>query len=595
MLECLRVRNFAIIDEQEVEFSRGLNVVTGETGAGKSILIGALQLVLGGRSRPETVRTGADAAEVEALFNLSGRPDVRARLEAADMDAGEELVLRRVVQRGGRSKAYVNGRMTSASQLAELARDLVDISSQHEQHSLLDADSHRSYLDAFGGLGPLCEQLGGLHVQLARTQHALTELSKSTRERLEREDLLRFQVNEISELDPQPGEEEALLAERDRQRHGERLALLSGAGEDALYASDDALCDALSRVAQTIDEAAGMDATLAPLAEQLWGAHAQLEDVARELGSYGRNVSVEPERLAEIEQRIDGLSRLKRKYGDDLGQVRAHLERAQAELAALDNSEGERKALEDALEAGLAKAGQLAERLSTKRQRAAKKLSAALQAELGALSMPHAVLTVQVAPLPVREGGLRVGDAGLSEHGIDAVEFLMAANQGEAPQPLRRIASGGELSRTMLAIKRVLGSLGPGGLYVFDEVDSGVGGAVADAIGSRIADVAGHHQVICITHLAQIAAFGGTHYHVRKGVERGRTHSHIDRLAETERLEEIARMLGGATVTDTTRAVAREMLSGAGAQPAADAAAGGGRAKPANKTARRGGRPRRAA
>jgi len=562
MLMCLRVRNFAIIDELEVELGAGLNVVTGETGAGKSILIDALQLVLGGRGRPEVVRGGEASAEVEAMFDLSKRPEVMARLEALDLADGTELILRRVVQKTGRTKAYVNGRLTSVSQLAQLAGDLGDISSQHEHHTLVDAASHRDYLDAFGGLQALVAEMRRVHARVAEADEALSALTHATRERRQREDLLRFQVDEIRTLAPLPDEEQALVTERDRQRHGERLAQLTCGGEDALYASDEALCSVLSRVAMQIDEAAGLDTTLTPIGEQLWAAHAQLEDAARELGSYGQRVSVDPQRLAEIEDRLDGLSTLRRKYGDSIEAVLEHAQRAEAELEALDSSQERQQQLEAEHAEALKLATAAATKLTKRRRTASRKLASAMQAELADLSMKDACVTVAVQPLPVREGGLRVGEAGLMAHGCDAVEFRLAANAGEPPQPLKKIASGGELSRTMLAIKRVLGGLGPGGLYVFDEVDAGVGGAVAECIGAKLADVAEHHQVICITHLAQIAAFADEHFRVLKEVDEGRTRSQIVKLPAKQRLEEVARMLGG-RVTDKTRAAAREMLGGA--------------------------------
>lgn len=562
MLICLRVRNFAIIDELEVEFGPGLNVLTGETGAGKSILVDALQLVLGARGRPEVVRTGAASAEVEAMFDLSRNPEVLARLEALDLAEGYELILRRVVQRNGRTRAYVNGRLTSIAQLAELAGDMADISSQHEHHTLVDAASHRSYLDAFGGLERLAGEMAEAHGRVAQADEALRALTRSTREQRQREDLLRFQLGEIRQLEPLVGEGEQLRDERDRQRHGERLAQLTCGGEDALYASDDALCGAVSRVAQQIDEAAGLDRNLAPIAEQLWTAHAQLEDAARELGAYGQNVSVDPQRLADIEDRLDGLSKLHRKYGDSVEAILEHARQAETELHALDHSQEHQEQLELERSVAMDRAATLARKLTKKRVKAAKKLGAVLQAELADLSMPDANVSVDVQPLPVREGGLAVSDAGLSMHGCDAVEFLLATNAGESPQPLRKIASGGELSRTMLAIKRALGGLGPGGLYVFDEVDAGVGGVVADSIGCKLAAVAAHHQVICITHLAQIAVFADEHFRVLKDVHQGRTRSEIVKLPASKRLEEVARMLGG-RVTDKTRAAAREMLGGA--------------------------------
>jgi DNA repair protein RecN (Recombination protein N) len=564
VLTCLRVRSFAIIDELEVELESAMNVVTGETGAGKSILIDALQLVLGGRARPEVVRSGAEQAEVEALFDVTDDPAVRQRIEAAGLTVQDELVLRRVVQRGGRSRAYVNGRLATAGQLAELAAGLCDISSQHEHHTLVDPRTHLSFLDAFAELEPLGAEVRARYDTLRAAQAAIDEHRQSTSQRVEREDLLRFQLQEIDALGPQPGEDATLAVERDRQRHAERLAQITGGAEDALYASDEALCARIGRIANEVEQAAALDPELAPLAEQLAAAGAQLEDVARELGSYARGVSLDSERLQQLEDRLDGLSRLKRKYGGSLQSVLEHRERAAEQLAALDQGEERMQELTRTLEQASEQAATLARKLSTARKAAAGKLAKAVSRELASLSMGDAKVAVEVAQPMGAQGELCVDGARLGATGIDRVEFLIATNRGEDPQPLHKIASGGELSRAMLALKRVLSGLGPVGLYVFDEVDAGVGGAVAEVIGRKLKEVSKHHQVICITHLPQIAVFADAHYHVSKNVSDGRTRSEIRRLQQSEQGDEIARMLGGIKVTEKTRAAAREMLRSAG-------------------------------
>ena len=564
MLLCLRVRNLAIIDQLEVELQPGFNVLTGETGAGKSILVSALKLVLGGRARPEVVRTGADNAEVEALFDTSDDPSVAERLQTMGIEDEGELVLRRVVLRTGRSRAYINGRLASAGQLAELAAGLADISSQHEHHTLVEPRSHIVYLDAFGKLAPQKQELRQRYETLVTLSAQLqTELERAS-QRTEREDLLRFQIQEIDAVALEPGEREALEEERARQRHGERLRGLTGRAEDALYASDDALCAALSRTLSQVEEAAELDPGLARIASQLGEAHAQLEDAARELGAYAREVSTDPERLGELEARIEAIDRLERKYGGSVQAVLEHRERAEHELRELDQGEERVAELRTELEKAQQATHALALKLSAARKRAATKLGKAVSKELSSLSMGDAEIRVEVERSQEQQGELAVEGARLSADGIDRVEFLIATNRGEAPQPLHRIASGGELSRAMLAIKRVLAGLGPAGLYVFDEVDSGVGGAVAEVIGRKLNEVAAHHQVICITHLAQIAVFAKAHYHVRKGLADGRTRSEIVRLSNSEQREEVARMLGGIEITDKTRAAAREMLRGAG-------------------------------
>jgi DNA repair protein RecN (Recombination protein N) len=564
VLTCLRVRSFAIIDELEVELEPGMNVVTGETGAGKSILIDALSLVLGGRARPEVVRTGAEQAEVEAQFDVADDAAARTRVEATGVSVEEELVLRRVVQRSGRSRAYVNGRLASAGQLAELAEGLADISSQHEHHTLVDSRSHLAFLDAFAELDPLRAQMREAYDALRRAKHALDQQSSAAQTRVEREDLLRFQLHEIDALALQPGEEAKLITERDRQRHAERLAQVTGSAEDALYASDEAMCARIARIASELEQAAALDPRLAPLKEQLAAAEAQLEEVARELGSYARGISLDRERLQELEDRLDAISRLKRKYGGSVEAVLEHRERAHEQLRDFETTEERAHELEHALTQATERAGLLARKLSEARKKAAGKLALAVSKELSSLSMGDAKVAVEVAQPEGDVGELCIDGARFAPTGIDRVEFLIATNRGEDPQPLQKIASGGELSRAMLALKRVLAGLGPAGLYVFDEVDAGVGGAVAEVIGRKLKDVAKHHQVICITHLPQIAVFADAHYHVSKHVESGRTRSEIKRLRPEEQRDEIARMLGGIKITDKTRAAAREMLRGAG-------------------------------
>jgi DNA repair protein RecN (Recombination protein N) len=563
MLLCLRVKNLAIIDALEVEFADGMNVVTGETGAGKSILVNALSLVMGARALPQVVRTGASEAEVEAQFDITDHPRVRERAAEMGVDAQDEVVLRRVVQASGRTRAYVNGRLASAAQLGELARGLCDISSQHEHHTLVEPGSHVHFLDAFAELEPLRGQMVEAFRTLTEAHAALLNHSDDSSKRVERADLLRYQIREIEELDPKPKEQQLLADERERLRHAERLAAVTGNAEDALYARDEALCAELARVLRGLEEVVPLDPRLSPIAVQLASAHRELEDASRELGSYARSIVHDEARLAEVEERLDALSRVARKYGGSIDSALAHRERAKAELSGLEHGVEHREVLAQARAAAEARAREIADKLSLGRKNAAAKLGRKVSEELASLAMGDATITVEVEPAKGREGELVVDGARLSTTGIDRVEFLIATNPGETPRPLSKIASGGELSRAMLALKRVLAGLGPGGLYVFDEVDAGVGGAVAEVIGRKIRDVSRHHQVICITHLAPIAVYADAHYRVQKGVDKGRTRSQIVRLTTEDGREEIARMLGGIEITKETRAAAREMLKGA--------------------------------
>jgi DNA repair protein RecN (Recombination protein N) len=560
MLTCLRVQNLAIIERIEVELGPGLTIVTGETGAGKSILIAALQLVLGARARPELVRTGCDEAEVEALFSVADADPVRGVLAAFDLAPdGDEVVLRRVVKANGRSRATVNGRLATLGQLREIGSCLVDISSQHEHTTLVDPATHLGYLDAFGGHDT---DRAAVASAFGRARDAVRDAEAvrvGLERRGEREDLLRFRLAELERVDPSPGEVERLKAERDRLRHGERLVRAASAAAERID-GDGGACARLSAAAGPLADAARHDPALVVLADRLDAAITELRDLAHDLARYGRGLDLDPDRLAAVEERAAALDRLLRRFGGDEAAMHAFRADASAELAALEDLEAALVRARATVAAALEAAEFAAAGLSARRRAVSGQLAAAITAELADLGMGQARVEVEVAPLPAGGTDLVAGGARLSETGVDRVEFLIAPNPGEAPRPLARVASGGELSRSLLALKRVLSGLGPAGSYVFDEVDTGVGGAIAEAIGRKIAEVARHHQVLCITHQPQIAAFGQAHLHVSKEVRDGRTVSRARALRADERREEIARMLGGAVITDATRGAAAELL-----------------------------------
>lgn len=566
MLTCLRVRSFAIIEALEFELDQGLNIVTGETGAGKSILVDALQLVLGARGRPEVVRTDAQAAEVEALFDLSDEPETLTALRGQGIETDGELLIRRVVSAAGRTRAYINGRLVTLAQLREATKGLADISSQHEYHSLADARHHLRYLDAFAQHPSLLEAVEQAHSALLDAATRLEAVVTEERGRVDREDLLRFQVREIDALRTVLDREEELSVERERLRHAEKLGTVTSEAEARLYSNDASICGGLSRIASSMDHASGFDPSLEPLAARLREALVQLEDVASDLGRYARDLSFEPDRLASIEDQLDRLSRLKKKYGREVSEILAYRDEAAAELTSLERYEERLDRCQRQYDEALEEASRVAVSLRAKRKSAAARLSDAISRELSSLGMGEAEVLVELAAL---EGGpleLQIDGARLSPTGIDRAELLIAPNRGEEAKPLRKIASGGELSRAMLAIKRVLAGLGPANLYVFDEVDAGVGGAVAEVIGQKIHEVAKHSQVLCITHLPQISAYADAHYRVHKEIVGDRTKSDIRLLSKQERLEEIARMLGGVRVTEQARAAARELIRSASAR-----------------------------
>ncbi len=584
MLTFLRVRNFAIIDELEVELGAGLHVVTGETGAGKSILVDALELVLGARGKPELVRTGSAQAEVEATFFIAGDTALLAKLAALEIEVvDDELLIRRVVSATGRTRAYVNGSLATQTQLAEIAAGLADISSQHEHHSLTDPARHLGYLDAYGRLERERSEMREAFSLLEASAAALLEAESAARGRSDREDVLAFQLEEIEKLAPEAGELTKLTVERDRLKHGEKLLAAARGGEDALYAREKAIVDELAQLARALGDAAVIDPRLEPSLRQIESARAELEEAARTLGHYARGLSSDPERLSEIDERLHRLARLAKKHAapgaasaDPIEAILGFRDRAREELAALSSAEARIEQLTAARDRAFSSAAARARALSATRKKVAKDLGTAITNELGSLGMGGAQVRVDVAAAGARGAGkpapeavdLTVDGATLSSSGMDRCELVIAANVGEEPRPLRKIASGGELSRALLAIKRVLAGLReaegrPAGLYVFDEVDTGVGGAVAEVIGKKLRDVARHHQVLVITHLAPIAVYADRHFQVKKEVEAGRTRSTIEVLGASERLEEVARMLGGLSITKKTRDAAAELLKGA--------------------------------
>ncbi|AUX20578.1 DNA repair protein RecN [Sorangium cellulosum] len=563
MLVALRVKNFILMDALELRLEPGFNVLTGETGAGKSIVVGALSLVLGGRASAEQVRPGADEAEIEALFDVRSSDRVMAMLDAAGIAGDGELVIRRVVQGTGRSRAYLNGRLCTAGELQALAPELADVASQHESVALTDPATHLGYLDRFGRLVAARSELAADVGELEALSAELRAARELERGRGEREAFLSFQLQAIDALSPRPGELADLAAERNRLRHAGRLHDITLRAASRLDQGEDALCDELARLASELRAAAEIDPALDAVARAVDGCWTELSEAAREITRYAERAEADPDRLAEIEDRMYRLEGLLRQHGPTIDDVLAARARLAAELEQLAGVESHVAELERRRDALLAVAAERARKLSAKRRKAGEKLGAAISAELAELGMGGARVVVDVAPHGGDRAELVVDGARLGQDGIDRVEFLISPNKGIDPRPLRRIASGGELSRALLALKRVLAECGPAGLYVFDEVDSGVGGAVADKIGRAIGDVARHHQVLCITHLAPIAAFASAHFVVAKENAGGIAKSYVTRVDKKDRVAEVARMLSGAKVTGASLKAATELIEAA--------------------------------
>jgi len=568
MLVQLSIRNVALIERVELELCAGFNVITGETGAGKSMLVDALSLVLGGRAQPDLVRSGADEAEVEALFDIAPGSRLAAKLDTAGIPCDRELVIRRVVQSAvgagarleTRSRAYINGRLSPVSLLAEFATELCDIASQHESVSLTDPATHAEYLDAFGGLHAERARVAEQVDALATIARELDEAAAHQRGLGERENLLRSQMGEIDDLALRAGEETEIENERGRLRNAERLKTASRRGAERLYDGDDAVCDALARIATDLGQAARLDESLALHAAVVEQARADLASTARALARYDESIEASPERLAQIEERAFHIHRLLLRYGPTSADLLERRSEFGREIESLANASDRVAGLEAEKANRLTEAGAAARELSRRRRDAASALGEAIGAELSRLGMGRARVAVEVTPTAAAADAWLVDGARLTRTGIDRVEFLIAPNRGEEPRPLRRIASGGELSRALLALKRVLADQGPVNTYVFDEVDTGVGGAVAEVIGHAIDDIARHRQVVCITHLPQIAALAGAHFVVGKRESRGRTSASVRRLSPSERIDEIARMIGGIRVGEAARHAAIELL-----------------------------------
>ncbi|HSI03676.1 MAG: DNA repair protein RecN [Myxococcota bacterium] len=557
MLLHLKIRDFAIIDEVDLELGSGFTVVTGETGAGKSILVDALILALGGRASGDVVRNGCDAAEVEALFDISSHPIVQARLEQRELvgDDPATLLVRRVIGVKGRAKVIINGRLSTLATLAEIVRGLVDISGQHEQQSLLFVENHLAILDDFG---QLIDKREAYREQFEAWRAAAAELhglqSRSDRD-LQRADFVKFQLDEIERLAPRPGEDEELEVEHKKLAHAQKLKSGAMLAEALLYGEDGSAFDKLGKAAAELESLARIDEELAPVREALAGAQRDLQDAARTLQRYLDRVSDDPERLSEVEDRLNELRRLARKHGGSLADVLARRADLEREILSLDNSDARVAELTALAAEKLVAAERLAADLSKARRKAAAQFDQRVCAEIAEMDLAGAVLATQVSVRPV------AGGEGLTASGADDVEFAWGPNRGEPLRPLAKIASGGELSRLMLGVKTVLASRDLVSLYVFDEVDTGLGGRAADAIGKKIQAVARGHQAITITHLAPIAARADVHICVRKESQGERTVATLEKLKGTARAAEIARMIDGSPDSKATRAAAKEMLA----------------------------------
>jgi DNA repair protein RecN (Recombination protein N) len=560
MLNDLSIKNFAIIDELHVSFGDGLNVISGETGAGKSIIIGAVSLLLGDRATAEMIRTQADSATVEALFDISSNDVLREKIASMGFAAVDELIIRRVISRTGKNKALINGQMATLANLSAISESLINICGQHEHQLILSAESHVDILDEFGSCLPLRASYAEAYNQYQQMKAQMAKLQELRRSREEKTQLIKFQLKEIVDINPQADEDVTLSNEKKVLANAQKLTDYANRAYDLLYGEQNSVCEKLKDVRNQIKEIKIIDANLKLAETDIEGNFIALQEAALSLRDYGKNIFYDPARLQAIDERLEMIGRLKRKHGGSLESVLVKKLEMEEELRHVFSVEEELEKLikeEVVIKADLA---QKALKLSQARAQAAAKLKEAVDNEIHALNMRHAAFSVNFRKNFAAEDKAA---ASFGPKGADEIEFYLTANVGEEPKPLNKIASGGELSRIVLALKNVLSRTGSVATIVFDEVDSGIGGATAEIVGRKLKEVSANHQVVCITHLPQIACFGGSHFRVAKEVAGGRTATTVEMLTDEQKIEEISRMLGGVDLTQTTREHAREMLSGA--------------------------------
>jgi len=563
MLRELSIRNFAIIDDLQITFSEGLAILSGETGAGKSIIINAVNLLFGSRATAKLIRTGYETAELEALFQIKKQSPIAKIMNGKGYNPEEGLLIRRIISRKDRHRIYINGRLTTIGILNLITENLASISGQHAHQGLLKEDQQLAIIDQFGGLTAVRENVSGCFHEIVPLIRQLNDLKHKRDRQSEHIQLLEFQQKEIRQASVTFGEDTALEQERARLKNSEALFQAVQGGIEMLYDSQGAVIDGLLTVKKGLDEASTLDPLLAPKAERIAEAAFHLEDVADELRSYLKNIQMDESRLDTVEERLDTLVKLKRKYGGSLEAVLFRMESIGHELSEMENLSENIVATENKLFELHGKLTQLTHKLSRDRKKTAKTLAQKVEKELTSLKMPHTKFKISFRTMPADEDGdpyLTIKEQTVFETGIDQVTFLIAPNVGEPLKPLSSIVSGGELSRVVLALKAILAETEAVETIVFDEVDAGIGGSVAEVVGKKLSSLARHHQIICITHLPQIAKFGNHHFRISKRISDGRTSTTIKRLGETERVKEIARMLGGEKITRATLNHAHEML-----------------------------------
>ena len=567
MLHALVIKNFAIIEDLRIEFGSGLSVLTGETGAGKSIIIQAVNLLLGSRASADLVRTGKENAELEAVFDIAADSHAAQLMADQDMDIDDGLIIRRVVSAEGKSRIYVNSRQTTLDFLKQVTQNLAGVSSQHAHQGLLKEDQHLDILDEFAQTFDLRNDVAALYRQIVPLKKEISKL-KAGKEKAEKElELLQFQVDEIESAHIQPGEDEELIQRRDQlQNAGQIFEAVNGAVHN-LYDREGSVLDEISGMSARFGRFCDTDEKLGTLARRLDEISYELQDLVSELRSFAAGIDLDPQSLDQVDQRLDQITKLKRKYGGSIDTIFEQYRNMADNVADIQGIEGRIAKLEQDQEQLVEQIRQKAKALSMRRQKEALALARLAKAELAALEMGRARFEVDFSTEPGADPDELVSadNEKIFATGMDRVRFLLTPNPGESPKPLAKIASGGELSRIVLALKAVLCRDHSFETLIFDEVDAGIGGATSDKVGLKLKELGRLQQVICITHLAQIARYGNHQFRITKQVSGGRTATRITPLTcQEDRVKELARMIGGSRITDATLAHAKELLDTAG-------------------------------
>ena len=564
MLQELSISNFAIIDDLRISFSGGLTILSGETGAGKSIIINAVNLLLGSRATVKLIRAGQETAELEALFHIKDQPGIVQIMKENGYDPAEGLLIRRIISRKDRHRIYINGRLATIQLLNLITESLASISGQHVHQGLLKEEQQLAIIDKFGGLTPERNSVCRCFHEIVPLIRDLNDLKAKKDRQAEHIQLLEFQKIEIREAGLTPGEDAALEQERIRLRNSEALFQTARDSIETLYDSQGAVAEHLSLVKKSLEKAALIDPLLVSSAKRIAEISFNVEDIAEELRTYLKKIEMDESRLEVVEERLDVLNKLNRRYGGSLDAVFLRLESIEQELLNLESLAEDIAGAEKRLSSLHNKLVELTTKLSSKRKKAAEILAKKVEKELTSLKMSQTQFQVSFRTIPAdgsNDPYLTVGKNVAHETGIDQAVFLIAPNVGEPLKPLPSIVSGGELSRVVLAVKAILAQTEAVETIIFDEVDAGIGGSVAEVVGKKLAALAEHHQIVCITHLPQIAKFGDHHFSISKHVSEGRTKTSINCLSIPERINEIARMLGGEKITQATVDHAREMLN----------------------------------